>query len=193
MDLGGGDAVGGDEVAVDGHRDGVAQLGIVPRRLGRLDGVVVGAEIGSDAQLVAELRLQVGELLGRDVVVAVELAGLEALDSGRAVLGREVVDDVDLHIVGVIEFRVLDQLDVVVGHEFGERVGAVRDEVAGLDPVGPGQWQGEEYLLQIPYGKSEELIMEIMRYLPDVEVLEPVELRSQVKQRIEQAHKIFSN
>ncbi|WP_305908547.1 WYL domain-containing transcriptional regulator [Methylomarinum sp. Ch1-1] len=52
-------------------------------------------------------------------------------------------------------------------------------------------WDGEHYLLEIPYGKSEELIMDIMRYLPDIEVLGPADLKDAVKSRIQRAHEIF--
>lgn len=43
------------------------------------------------------------------------------------------------------------------------------------------------YELKIPYGKPQELIMDILRYGPDVEVVGPVELRQAVKQRLEKA------
>ena len=52
-------------------------------------------------------------------------------------------------------------------------------------------WDAEHYLLEIPYGKSEELIMDIMRYLPHVEVLEPSDLKEAVKARIQSAYEIF--
>ncbi|GAB6060961.1 helix-turn-helix transcriptional regulator [Desulfonatronum parangueonense] len=40
------------------------------------------------------------------------------------------------------------------------------------------------YELDVPYGDQRELIMEILRYLPDVEVLAPEELRLAVRERI---------
>ena len=79
----------GEEVAVDRHGDGAAELRVAPRLLVQLDRVVIGAEIGADMHLVAELRAEVRELLGRQVVVGIELARLEALDRGGAVRGRD--------------------------------------------------------------------------------------------------------
>ncbi len=43
------------------------------------------------------------------------------------------------------------------------------------------------YELKISYGKSQELIMDILRYGPDVEVVGPIELRQAVKERLEKA------
>ncbi len=114
----------------------VAQLDVVPRRLVGLDRVIIRTEVRRDADLIAELGLQIGELFSRQIVVAVEFASLEALHRRRAVFGRDEVDDVDLHIGGVMELRVLDHLDVVVGYPLGQREGAVRHQLARLDPVG---------------------------------------------------------
>lgn len=52
-------------------------------------------------------------------------------------------------------------------------------------------WQDEHYVLEIPFAKSEELIMDIMRYLPHVEVLEPAALKDAIKARINSAYEIF--
>ena len=43
------------------------------------------------------------------------------------------------------------------------------------------------YVLTIPYANDTELILDIMRYGPDVEVLSPKKLRKKVKRRIEQS------
>jgi predicted DNA-binding transcriptional regulator YafY len=40
------------------------------------------------------------------------------------------------------------------------------------------------YLLSVPYSQDTELIMEILKYADDVEVLEPPELRARVRQRV---------
>ncbi len=40
------------------------------------------------------------------------------------------------------------------------------------------------YELQLPYSKAEELIMDILKYGPDVEVIAPEELRQAVKERL---------
>lgn len=44
------------------------------------------------------------------------------------------------------------------------------------------------FILQIPYSQDIELIMDILKYGAEVEVLEPLELRQRVKQRIEAMH-----
>ncbi len=49
-----------------------------------------------------------------------------------------------------------------------------------------GSWE-----LTIPYGKSDELIMDILRYGPDVEVIEPEELRVELAQRLREALKAY--
>jgi predicted DNA-binding transcriptional regulator YafY len=51
-------------------------------------------------------------------------------------------------------------------------------------PHQQGQWQDGHYILQLPYHKSEELIMDILKYGPDVEVLAPDSLRRAVQNRI---------
>lgn len=43
------------------------------------------------------------------------------------------------------------------------------------------------YVLELPYSDSRELVMDILRYGPDVEVLAPDSLREQVMQRLEEA------
>jgi len=55
----------------------------------------------------------------------------------------------------------------------------------------PGQ-RGEfdidgSYLLHLPYSASPELVMDILKYGPDVEVLEPQALREQVRERLREA------
>ena len=47
------------------------------------------------------------------------------------------------------------------------------------------------YLLSFPYTNDTELIMDIMRYGPDVEVLEPTELREKVRARFGQARAVY--
>jgi hypothetical protein len=108
---------------------------IVPRRLVGLDRVIVGAEIRSGLDLVAELGLEVGQLLGRDVVVeSSSPASKRFMAVERSSVGN-VVDDVELDVRRVMELRVLDQSDVIVRDEFLQREGAVRDQIARLDEV----------------------------------------------------------
>jgi len=47
-----------------------------------------------------------------------------------------------------------------------------------------GAWRDDAYELRVPYGDQRELVMEILKYGPDVEVLEPEELRLAVRERI---------
>ncbi len=54
-----------------------------------------------------------------------------------------------------------------------------------------GHWEGDHYLLKIPFHKSEELIMDIMRYLPHAEVIEPESLKQAIKAKIQQAQKYY--
>ncbi len=47
-----------------------------------------------------------------------------------------------------------------------------------------GRWLDDgRYELRLPYGKSQELVMDILRYGPDVEVMEPPPLRQAVQDR----------
>lgn len=50
-----------------------------------------------------------------------------------------------------------------------------------------GEWREDGYHLLVPYSDPTELIMEVLRYGPDVEVLGPEELRQAVKNRLEAA------
>ena len=54
-----------------------------------------------------------------------------------------------------------------------------------------GVWQGDVYELQVPYADATELVMEILRHGPDVEVIGPPELRARVAQRLREAAKIY--
>ena len=48
------------------------------------------------------------------------------------------------------------------------------------------------YELRLPYGKAQELIMDILKYGPDVEVVEPQSLREAVRIQLEKALKNYS-
>jgi predicted DNA-binding transcriptional regulator YafY len=50
-----------------------------------------------------------------------------------------------------------------------------------------GAWKPSGYELQVPYSNPTELIMEILRYGPEVEVLAPTELRETVLGRLREA------
>lgn len=47
-----------------------------------------------------------------------------------------------------------------------------------------GEWQGQDYLLEIPYSDHRELILDILKYTPNIYVEAPLELRQQVEQRL---------
>ncbi len=52
----------------------------------------------------------------------------------------------------------------------------VADEQWHTDQI--GQWKGDRYELQIPYSDERELLMDILKYGPDVEVISPETLRN---------------
>lgn len=54
-----------------------------------------------------------------------------------------------------------------------------------------GEWREDGYHLLVPYSDPTELIMEILRQGPDVEVLAPGDLRHLVAQRIDQMRKYY--
>lgn len=58
----------------------------------------------------------------------------------------------------------------------------VADEKWHPDQI--GQWHGAEYELQLPYSDTRELLMEIIKYGPEVEVLAPQELRAEVGEKL---------
>jgi predicted DNA-binding transcriptional regulator YafY len=49
------------------------------------------------------------------------------------------------------------------------------------------------YLLSVPYSQDTELIMEILKYADDVEVLEPAELRARVRQRVTATQALYAD
>ena len=54
-----------------------------------------------------------------------------------------------------------------------------------------GEWRNDGYHLSLPYSDSLELVMDILRYGEDVEVIAPPALREQVALRIIKMHKIY--
>lgn len=58
-------------------------------------------------------------------------------------------------------------------------------------PEQVGQWLDGAYHLALPYSDTPELVMDILRYGPDVEVLDPPELRDEVAARIKKMHEIY--
>lgn len=66
-----------------------------------------------------------------------------------------------------------------------ERARWVADELWHPDQI--GQWVGEVYELQVPYSDPRELLMDILKYGPDVEVVAPRDLRRLVAERLGEA------
>jgi len=58
-------------------------------------------------------------------------------------------------------------------------------------PKQKGWFEGEEYHLQIPYADHRELVMDILRYGPDVEVLGPDALREKVRKKLQESLKKY--
>lgn len=61
----------------------------------------------------------------------------------------------------------------------------VADETWHPDQI--GQWAGPHYELQVPYSNPRELLMDILKYGPDVEVVAPEKIREMVAQRLREA------
>ncbi|HUV23543.1 MAG TPA: WYL domain-containing protein, partial [Gammaproteobacteria bacterium] len=60
-------------------------------------------------------------------------------------------------------------------------------------PEQAGEYDGEGYyVLSVPYSQDTELIMEILKYADDVEVLEPPALRARVRQRIMATQRLYA-
>lgn len=66
----------------------------------------------------------------------------------------------------------------------------IADEI--WHPDQRSEWQGDHYLLTLPYADPTELILEIMRFGADVEVLSPPELRALIAQRHRQAAGLYA-
>jgi predicted DNA-binding transcriptional regulator YafY len=47
-------------------------------------------------------------------------------------------------------------------------------------PLQQGDWDGDEYVLRLPYSDPRELVRDVMRYVPEVVVEGPEELRERV-------------
>lgn len=60
-------------------------------------------------------------------------------------------------------------------------------------PRQKGRFEGECWTLQFPYSGDTELIMDILRYGPDVEVIAPFELREKVAEKMREALERYEN
>ncbi|MES9906683.1 MAG: YafY family protein [Sedimenticola sp.] len=72
-----------------------------------------------------------------------------------------------------------------------ERARWIADEI--WHPDQQGCWDGDHYLLTLPFSDPTELIMEIMRFGAEVEVLGPPELREEVALRSREVVKMYEN
>lgn len=50
-----------------------------------------------------------------------------------------------------------------------------------------GQWIDGQFELQVPYSDPRELLMELLKYGPDAEIVEPDSLRAEARRRLEEA------
>lgn len=66
---------------------------------------------------------------------------------------------------------------------------AIAQEIASQQwhPDQRGEWDGSDYLLTLPYSQSQELMLDIQRYLPHVIIESPNELRQQLIKHLQQA------
>lgn len=72
-----------------------------------------------------------------------------------------------------------------------ERARWVAEEV--WHPRQKGYRDGKNYVLQIPYSDPRELIMDILKYGPDVEVIAPASLRREVAERLREAARRYGD
>jgi len=65
----------------------------------------------------------------------------------------------------------------------------VADEQWHPDQI--SEWRDDGFHLKVPYADSRELVMDILKYGPDVEVLGPLELREEVVSRVRRMGEIY--
>jgi predicted DNA-binding transcriptional regulator YafY len=66
----------------------------------------------------------------------------------------------------------------------------VADETWHSDQI--GHWLEGRYELQVPYSDPRELLMDILKYGPEVTVMAPAELRAMIAERLRAAAEIYS-
>jgi len=101
-----------------------------------------------------------------------------------------------------------DQLDEHLSAAYGifagapEQVAVLRFSPQRARWVSRERWHSRQegrflpdgsYELRLPYGNPLELVMDILKYGPDVEVSEPPSLRQLVRERLEQAAAVYRN
>jgi predicted DNA-binding transcriptional regulator YafY len=73
----------------------------------------------------------------------------------------------------------------------GPDLAYVADEV--WHPQQKAQWEGDDYILSLPFSNPDELILEILRHGPGVQVLEPLWLREQIVSMLEDSLKAYKS
>ena len=125
----------GQEVAIDGHRQGLADAHVAIGLLTGVEDVVIGRSRRRNADLFAIAFLQAVDLVGREVVDEVHFLGFETTDRSGLIVDRVEDDLVDLGVGGIPVVFVLHHDEVVVRYMAFELVGAVRYHHAGLHEV----------------------------------------------------------
>lgn len=133
---------------------------------------------------------------------------LDALDHGRDALRIFSVDNIAAPQIHDTAAENVDEavLDRELGASYGifsgdakhtavlrftpERARWVADET--WHPRQQGEWANDGcYELRVPYGNPTELIMDILKYGPDVEVVAPLALRDAVAERLRKAAAVY--
>jgi predicted DNA-binding transcriptional regulator YafY len=110
----------------------------------------------------------------------------------------------------VLSTRAVDVPEATLDHELGSSYGIFSGQPVAtarllFSPrqapwVSIEQWHPDQvgqmtesghYLLELPYSQSQELVMDILRYGPDFEVLAPLELRQSVAERLRAAADLY--
>lgn len=182
-----------------------------PELFGRVAGAVLGGRAlaityhGRGRDTVTERRVRCARLVHYranwyllawcERVEALRLFSLERIQEADVVEGRETVP---------ADARALDRY---VGASFGIFTGEaghwarirfspemarwVADESWHPDQI--GQWVDGVFELQVPYSDPRELLMEVLKYGPDAEVMEPSALRAEVRKRLRHAQAVYDD
>jgi predicted DNA-binding transcriptional regulator YafY len=118
-----------------------------------------------------------------DAIKALEISGETALEVDAAELNRELESG----------------YGIFSGAETREAVLRFSPEIARW--ISRETWHPQQdsdydengyYILRVPYSQDTELVMDILKYGGEVEVMAPVELRTRVKQRIDTMRALYS-
>jgi len=104
---------------------------------------------------------------------------------------RPVVDQVlDHHLGAAFGIFAGESKAWAVLRFTSDRARWVADELWHPDQI--ARFDGDEYELQVPYSDPRELLMDILKYGPDVEVVAPTDLRELVRERLRTAVSRYS-